>query len=160
LSSCFVDIGTTQLSTGVVCDEAVDRSLSTDRFNTSDLDTLGLGSNDMLAATVSGISKFFTFTIGEGTELSSMIVEEWMSVVHLCFHGVIEGDDFSIDSSSPDVTPLLEFVHHGPVHVDEAPLMELGPVFQGFTAPSDWVPVPSHCDRVVANLRFRISTSR
>ena len=76
LSVCFVAVGTTQLSADVVWDEDIDGSLSTDRFNTTNFGTLAVGSNNMVADTQSGISKFFTFTIAEGEELSAIILDE------------------------------------------------------------------------------------
>ena len=121
----------------IVWDEDVDGSLSTDRFNTTDFGTLNLGSNNMIADTVSGISKFFTFTIAEGEELSAMILDEWISEDDLGFLGVVTGDFFSVDPSNPDVTQLLGYVHHGDTFVGEdiLPAMGQGPGSIGFTGP-------------------------
>ena len=66
----------------VIWDEDIDGSLSTDRFNTTDFGTLSVGSNNMIADTVSGISKFFTFTIAEGNTFSSLILDQWISEEH------------------------------------------------------------------------------
>ena len=121
----------------IVWDEDVDGSLSTDRFNTTDFGTLSLGSNNMIADTQSGISKFFTFTIAEGEELSAMILDEWISEDDLGFLGVMTGDFFAVDPANPDVTQLLGYVHHGETFVGEdiLPAMGQGPGSIGFTGP-------------------------
>ena len=121
----------------IVWDEDVDGSLSTDRFNTTDFGTLALGSNNMIADTQNGISKFFTFTIAEGEELSAMILDQWISEDDLGFLGVVEGDFFDVDPAAPDVTQLLGYVHHGATFVGEdiLPAMGQGPGSQGFTGP-------------------------
>ena len=121
----------------VVWDEDIDGSLSTDRFNTTNFGTLSVGSNNMIADTQSGISKFFTFTIAEGEELSAMILDEWISEDDLGFLGVVTGDFFSVDPSNPDVTQLLGYVHHGDTFVGEdiLPAMGQGPGSIGFTGP-------------------------
>ena len=124
-------------SADIVWDEDIDGSLSTDRFNTTDFGTLSAGSNNMIADTQSGISKFFTFTIAEGTELSAMILDQWISEDDLGFLGMVEGDFFNVDPSAPDVTQLLGYVHHGETYVgqDFMPAMGQGPGSQGFTGP-------------------------
>lgn len=121
----------------VVWDEAVDGQLSTDRFSPTDFGDLSIGSNDVIGTTVSGISKFFTFTIAEGEQLSALIVESWESVDDLGFLGAVTGDQFSVDPANPDVTALLGYVHYGTLDVgqDILPAMGAGPGSQGFTAP-------------------------
>ena len=61
-------IATSTASAGVIWDEATDGSLSTDRLSPTTMGTLAPGSNDLIGSTVSGISKFFSITIGAGTE--------------------------------------------------------------------------------------------
>ena len=119
----------------VVWDEDVDGSLSTDRFNTTNFGVLSQGSNNLICDTVSGISKFFTFTIAEGEELSAIILDEWISEDDLGFLGVVTGDYFSVDPANPDVTQLLGYVHHGETFVGEdiLPAMGQGPGSIGFT---------------------------
>lgn len=119
----------------VVWDEAIDGSLSTDRFNTTDFGTLSVGSNNMICDTQSGISKFFTFTIAEGNTLSAAILDNWISEDDLGFLGIVEGDFFNVDPAAPDVTQLLGYVHHGETSVgqDILPAMGQGPGSQGFT---------------------------
>ena len=121
----------------IVWDEAIDGSLSTDRFNTTNMGALAVGSNDVIGTTVSGISKFFTITIAEGTELSALIVEGWESVDDLGFLGIVEGDFFDVDPANPDVTQLLGYAHYGTLDVgqDILPTMGNGPGSQGFSAP-------------------------
>ena len=130
-------VAATPAMAGVVWDEAIDGSLSTDRFNTTDFGTLDAGSNNMICDTQSGISKFFTFTIAEGNTLSAMILDDWISEDDLGFLGILEGDYFSVDPSNPDVTQLLGYVHHGETSVgqDILPAMGQGPGSQGFTGP-------------------------
>ena len=121
-------------SADVVWDEDIDGSLSTDRFNTTNFGTLSVGSNNMIADTQSGISKFFTFTIAEGNELSAMILDDWISQDDLGFLGMVQGDFFNVDPTNPDVTQLLGYVHHGATYVgqDFMPAMGSGPGSQGF----------------------------
>ena len=119
----------------IVWDEDIDGSLSTDRFNTTDFGTLAVGSNNMIAYTQSGISKFFTFTIAEGNEFAALILDDWASEDDLGFLGIVTGDFFSVDPSNPDVTQLLGYVHHGETFVGEdiLPAMGQGPGSIGFT---------------------------
>ena len=121
----------------VIWDEAFDGSLSTDRYNTTNMGTLSAGSNDVIGTTVSGISKFFTITIAEGTELSALLVEGWESVDDLGFLGIVDGDFFGVDPANPDVTQLLGYYHYGVADVgnDILPGMGQGPGSQGFDAP-------------------------
>ena len=121
----------------VIWDEDIDGSLSTDRFNTTDFGTLSVGSNNMIVDTVSGISKFFTFTIAEGNTLGAAILDDWISEDDLGFLGIVEGDFFDVDPTNPDVTQLLGYVHHGDTFVgqDILPAMGQGPGSQGFTGP-------------------------
>ena len=118
----------------VVWDEDIDGSLSTDRFNTTNFGTLEAGSNNLICDTQSGISKFFTFTIGAGEELSAIILDDWISEDDLGFLGIVTGDFFSVDPANPDVTQLLGYVHHGEtsVNTDILPAMGQGPGSQGF----------------------------
>ena len=118
----------------VVWDEDIDGSLSTDRFNTTNFGTLEAGSNNLICDTQSGISKFFTFTIGAGEELSAIILDDWISEDDLGFLGIVTGDFFSVDPANPDVTQLLGYVHHGETFVgqDILPAMGQGPGSQGF----------------------------
>ena len=119
----------------IVWDEDIDGSLSTDRFNTTNFGTLAVGSNNLICDTQSGISKFFTFTIAEGEELSAIILDDWISEDDLGFLGVVTGDFFSVDPANPDVTQLLGYVHHGETFVgqDILPAMGQGPGSIGFT---------------------------
>ena len=124
-------------SAEVVWDESIDGSLSTDRFNTTSLGSLGVGSNEVIGTTSSGIGKFFTITIDEGTNWTGLIVENWESVDDLGFLGVVQGDFFSVDPNNPDVTQLMGYVHYGEadVSLDILPQMGVGPGSQGFTTP-------------------------
>lgn len=124
-------------SATVIWDEAVDGSLSTDRFVPTAMGTLGIGSNDVIGTTVSGISKFFSITIGAGDELSALIVEDWQSADDIGFLGVVTGTPFTVDPASPNVGDLLGYVHYGELDVgqDILQLMGEGPGSQGFTAP-------------------------
>ena len=125
-SACLAD---------VVWDEAIDGSLSTDRFSPTSFGILDVGSNNLICDTQNGIGKFFTFTIGEGEELSAIILDEWISEDDLGFLGIVEGDFFDVDPANPDVTQLLGYVHHGETSVgqDILPTMGEGPGSQGFS---------------------------
>ena len=122
---------------GVIWDEAIDGSLSTDRFNTTNMGTLSVGSNNVIGTTVSGISKFFTITIADGDLWTGLIVESWESADDLGFLGVVDGDFFDVDPSNPNVTQLLGYAHYGVLDVgqDILPTMGNGPGSQGFSAP-------------------------
>ena len=128
-------VASTSAMADVVWDEDIDGSLSTDRLTTTNFGTLGEGSNNMICDTQSGISKFFTFTIGEGFELSAIILDDWISEDDLGFLGVVTGDFFNVDPTNPDVTQLLGYVHHGETFVGEdiLPAMGQGPGSIGFT---------------------------
>ena len=139
--STLMIVGTAVLMTAGTCvadvvwDEDIDGSLSTDRFNTTNFGTLDIGSNNMICDTQSGISKFFTFSIAAGEELSAIILDDWISEDDLGFLGIVTGDFFSVDPTNPDVTQLLGYVHHGETYVGEdiLPPMGQGPGSIGFT---------------------------
>ena len=136
--SVFLFLTVDRAQGGVVWDAAVDGALSTDRFSPSDSGTLGAGSNSVIGTTVSGISKFFTFTIAEGNSLDALIVESWESVDDLGFLGVVTGDFFSVDPASPDVTSLAGYAHYGERDVgggDILAAMGQAPGSQGFIGP-------------------------
>jgi hypothetical protein len=130
-------IATSTASAGVIWDEATDGSLSTDRLSPTTMGTLALGSNDLIGSTVSGISKFFSITIGAGTELSALIVEDWQSDDDLGFLGVVTGTPFTVDPAAPNVTNLLGYVHYGVLDIGQDVLQSMGqgPGSQGFTGP-------------------------
>lgn len=137
VSAAVACAGSSAALADVVWDEAIDGSLSTDRFNTTNLGALAIGSNNVIGTTVNGISKFFTITIEEGTELSSLVVQGWESEDDLGFLGVVDGDWFDVDPSNPDVTQLLGYVHYGEATLfqDILPAMGNGPGSQGFSGP-------------------------
>ncbi|MCH2170445.1 PEP-CTERM sorting domain-containing protein [Myxococcota bacterium] len=121
----------------VIWDEATDGSLSTDRFTPTDMGTLGTGSNDVIGSTVSGISKFFSITLGAGTQLSALIVEDWDSLDDLGFLGVVTGTPFTVDPANPNVAELLGYAHYGELDVGQDILQTVGsgPGSQGFSGP-------------------------
>ena len=124
-TSCLAD---------VVWDEDIDGSLSLERFMPTYFGTLDEGSNNLICDTQNGISKFFSLTIGEGQELSAIILDDWISEDDLGFLGVVYGDVFWVDPANPNVTDLLGYVHHGETTVgqDILPAMGQGPGSQGF----------------------------
>ncbi len=124
-------------SATVIWDEATDGSLSTDRLVPTAMGTLGTGSNDLIGNTVSGISKFFSITIGAGDQLSALIVEDWDSLDDLGFLGVVSGTPFTVDPASPNVGDLLGYAHYGELDVGQDILQTIGqgPGSQGFTGP-------------------------
>ena len=101
----------TPVKAGVVWDESLDGSLSTDRFSTTDLGTLSVGDNNVIADTQSGISKFFSLTIADGNQWSALELDQWVSEDDLGFLGVVENSFFDVNPASPDVTQLLGYVH-------------------------------------------------
>ena len=124
-TSCLAD---------VVWDEDIDGALSLERFMPTYFGTLDEGSNNLICDTQNGISKFFSLTIGEGQELSAIILDDWISEDDLGFLGVVYGDVFWVDPANPNVTDLLGYVHHGETTVgqDILPAMGQGPGSQGF----------------------------
>ena len=124
-------------SATVIWDEALDGSLSTDRLTPTDMGTIGIGSNDVIGTTVSGISKFFSITIGAGDQLSALIVEDWQSADDIGFLGMVAGTPFNVDPASPNVGDLLGYAHYGELDVGQDILQTIGqgPGSQGFTAP-------------------------
>ena len=138
--STLMIVGTAVLMTAGTCvadvvwDEDIDGSLSTERFMPTYFGTLDEGSNNLICDTQNGISKFFSLTIGEGQELSAIILDEWISEDDLGFLGVVYGDVFWVDPANPNVTDLLGYVHHGETTVgqDILPAMGQGPGSQGF----------------------------
>ena len=135
-------------SATVIWDEASDGSLSTDRLTPTDMGTIGIGSNDVIGQTVSGISKFFSITIGAGDQLSALIVEDWQSADDIGFLGMVAGTPFNVDPASPNVGDLLGYAHYGELDVGQDILQTIGQ--------SDEIPVYrkvlSHCTSYLAKL--------
>ena len=123
-----------QAKAAVVWDESVNGSLSTDYLNPTGLGVLASGSNHIIGSTSYGQSNFFTFTIGEGIELETLVVESWDSLDDVGFIAVGNGTVLPTDPSNPDVTALLGYEHYGQPHVglDILQLMGAGPGSQGF----------------------------
>ena len=150
----------------IVWDESIHGSLSTDRSTPTDFGVLTDGDNNVIGTTVSGISKFFTFTIGDGFTFDKLSVESWESVDDLGFLGIVTGDTFSVDPANPDVTQLLGYYHYGVGDVGDDILTAMGegPGSQGFTAPlgpgeySFWVR-QGGADPATWNLNFEVSGS-
>ena len=130
-------VSSTAASAGIIWDEAIDGSLSTDRFSTTNMGTLAVGNNNLIGSTVSGISKFFSITIGAGDQLSALIVEDWQSADDIGFLGMVAGTPFNVDPASPNVGDLLGYAHYGELDVGQDILQTIGqgPGSQGFTAP-------------------------
>ena len=130
-------VSSTVASAGIIWDEAIDGSLSTDRFSTSYTGTLAVGNNNLIGSTVSGINKFFSITIGANDELAAIIVDDWWSLDDLGFLGVVDNSHFSVDPANIDVTALLGYAHYGTLDVgnDILTTMGMGPGSQGFSAP-------------------------
>ena len=122
-------------SASVIWDEAIDGSLSTDRLATTDMGTLGIGSNDIIATLASGIGKFYSITIASGSELSALIVEDIDPGEGQSFIAVVSGAQFTVDPAAPDVTQLLGYVQYGTSDVGQDVLgsMGAGPGSQGFS---------------------------
>ena len=105
-----------RLQAPFVWDEEDKGSLSTDRLNPTSLGTMPTGSSHLIAVTVSGISKFFTLTIGDGTQLSEIVLDDWDSdsrINDLGFLGLVTGDFFSVDPANPDATVTTELLGYG-----------------------------------------------
>ena len=123
---------------GVIWDEAIDGTLSTDVLHPTNLGALAVGGNELIGASTDGLSKYFTITIGEGTKWTGLVLDDWESADNYGFLAVLEGDWFHGDTSTPDVSELLGYVDFGSAQVGEDLLVIIGetPGAQGFT---DWV---------------------
>lgn len=115
---------------GVMWDESIDGSLSTDRFNPTAMQ-VGAGSN-MLHATT-GISdnehgaEFYTIHLDANERLTNLFVTAY-SGQDLMFIGMTQGTTFTVDPDSPVIEDLLGWTHFGPneVTVDILPTMGSG----------------------------------
>ena len=157
-----------RLQAPFVWDEEDEGSLSTDRFNPTSLGTMPTGSSHLIAVTVSGISKFFTLTIGDGTQLSEIVLDDWDSfsrVSDLGFLGLVTGDFFSVDPENPDATEtteLLGYVNHL-IYLEEDFLEAMGksPGFTGALGPGDYSFMLRQVgsDPITQDLRFVVESS-
>ena len=120
---------------------------------------------------MSGISKFFTLTIGDGTQLSEIVLDDWDSfsrVSDLGFLGLVTGDFFSVDPANPDATVTTELLGYGNhllfLEEDFLQVMGKGPASIGFTGalgPGDYSFMLRQVgsDPITQDLRFVVESS-
>lgn len=129
--------------------------------------TLSTGSSHLIATPCCGTGKFFTLTIGDGTQLSEIVLDDWESEDDFGFVGLVTGDVFSVDPSAPTIGDLLGFGNHGPpVGEDFLQDMGKGPGSIGFTGAlgpgvySFWInPGANTGASITQDLRFVVESS-
>ena len=105
-----------RLQAPFVWDEEDKGSLSTDGFNPTSLGTMPTGSSHLIAVTQTRIDKFFTLTIGDGTQLSEIVLDDWDSDTgNQGFLALVTGDFVNVDfdvHALPDDSEVLGYGNH------------------------------------------------
>ena len=117
-------------SADLMWDEAIDGDLSGDYMNPTQLYTKGVN-NHVIFTTVGGVPQdreYFTFTIAEGYELVSIVLDgfETDPDSNLGFIGVASGSTMPVNPDAPDVTQLLGYALIGQVDVGNDILQSMG----------------------------------
>ena len=158
-----------RLQAPFVWDEEDKGSLSTDGFNPTSLGTMPTGSSHLIAVTQTRIDKFFTLTIGDGTQLSEIVLDDWDSDTgNRGFLALVTGDFVNVDfdvHALPDDSEVLGYGNHLLfLGEDFLEAMEKGPGSIGFTGalgPGDysfWL-TQGGSDPITQDLRFVVESS-
>ena len=129
-------------SADLMWDEAIDGDISGDYMNPTQMYTKGVN-NHVIFTTVGANPdqdrEYFTFTIAEGYELVSIVLDNFVTgpVTNLGFIGVASGSSFPTPPGAPDPTQLLGYALVGLVDVgdDILQMMGQGGGSIGFTGP-------------------------
>lgn len=122
----------------VIWDEGVDADISDDRLN-PDSAALALGSNELIATSVSGDREYITLNVPGGTVLSKIVLNAYAGLDQTAFIGVQSGTTLTEPPTGTDVTQLLGYSHFGPniapVGTDYMSAISTGAGSMGFTPP-------------------------
>lgn len=97
----------------ILHDEAVHGDLSGDRLNPSSY-VLALGSNSIIASSVSGDREYVTLNVPAGLSLSSLVLSAYEGDDQTAFIAVQNGTQLTEPPSGADVANLLGWTHFGP----------------------------------------------
>lgn len=138
----------TTVQAGVIYDESVSGDLSNSGL-TPTLVTVSAGSNQLFGITGKTNNvidrDYFTFTVPDGMELSSLTVlpgTQTLGALGESFIGIEEGPEVTVSTTATDATGLLGWYHYGAgdIATDILPLMgTAGLGSTGFTPP-----LPAH----------------
>ncbi len=114
---CFsTDRFESQLSAQVIYDETVDGELSGDNLNPTDLNVFGIGTS-MISGTVVDARganpnvDVFTFDVLSGTQLTAIVLDEFVSDDDVAFVGLNDSNTFPFDadqlSDNPDQSQFI-----------------------------------------------------
>jgi uncharacterized surface protein with fasciclin (FAS1) repeats len=108
--------------------ESADGDLSDDFSNPTDLGTLGLGDNTVVAQQGDGGDvDYVTFTIAEGEQLSELILDDYdADAGNLAFLGLQEGAAFTTDAASTGASDLLGGLTYGASNAGGDILQDVG----------------------------------
>lgn len=125
-----------QASGAVVWNEAVHGDLSGDRLNPTPL-SLSLGSNSLLATSISGDREYVRMTIPAGLQLAAVFHTGWLSEDPIAFVAVQAGPIMTEPPTGTNPANLLGWAHFGVATLgqDFLPLIGQGPQSIGFTPP-------------------------
>lgn len=138
LTAVLATLTTVPVMASVMWDESIDGDLSGDYQSPTALTPTGVN-NQVLYSSVSADREYFTFDVGEGEILSTIIVDNWTSADDKSFLAVVAGNAFPTPPTSPGPNPavILGYYHFGvaDVGLDILQTMGAGPGSQGFSSP-------------------------
>lgn len=103
-------LATRASSAAEIYNESVSGDLSNDRFNPTQL-AVALGSNTLVATSVSGDREFFRFTVAPGQKLDAIV--NTASNGQRSFIGMQNGTQMTVNPDAPIATNLLGYAHFG-----------------------------------------------
>lgn len=136
LTACAVLTFSVQASAAVIWNEAVHGDLSGDPFNPTAVN-LSLGSNSLLATSVSGDREYIRMTIPAGMQLVAILHAGWVSDDPIAFIAVQSGPVMTEPPTGTNPANLLGWTHFGVATFgqDILPAVGAGPMAIGFTPP-------------------------
>lgn len=133
-------VGVGSARADIVYDEQRQGDFSDDRFAPTPL-PLSVGSNQLIGIIegedgMGGLDRdYFTITIPAGLQLSSILLESYMSTDFAAFAGIQPGAVFPDDPDSVRPGDLMGWTLFGPGNVDQDLLPQIGANGRRFTAP-------------------------
>lgn len=98
----------------VVHDESLNGDLSNDRLIPTAY-ALALGTNSLVATSVSGDREYVRFTVPAGFQLSQVVLASYAGIDGTAFIGVQAGSTLTEPPTGTNVANLLGWTHFGPV---------------------------------------------
>ena len=138
LAICLLLLSWSRAAAALTIDESVIGDLSNDRLAPSFF-TLELGTNSLIATSISGDREYVALEVPAGMTLDSMVLVDYIGGDPIAFVGIQSGAQFTEPPVGTAIFRLLGYTHFGPgadnVGTDVLDDLGLGAGASGFTPP-------------------------